>query len=410
MSNRLRPRRVRRAVVTIAAVLAVGVVPAAAQAAPVDLATVGPFVVLGGSTVTNTGPSVLNGGLGVAPGTSLTGFAAPAVVTGATHENDAVASQAQADLTNAFGVAGGQAVPPGNELTGQDLGGLTLTAGAYGYSSSAQLTGQLTLDAQGDPNAEFVFIVGSTLTTASASSVLLTNGASPCNVYWRIGSSATLGTGTQFKGNLMALTDISLNDAVHVEGRVLARNGQVSLINDVLDNSKCSKSTETPTTPTETATTPTTPTGTPVTPGGTTSPGSTTPTPVSPAGTATPVSSPTKAAPAVPGGPGNKKDRSAPTRGGSSTVTHGPQGPNGTPVTVTGKKIGKVVVRVDNKTVETSRAPSLKMNVNGTPGTHTVTIHVTYKDKTAGKTTTFRIHVPSPAPLQPPSGPSKFTG
>ena len=123
----------------------------------------------------------------------MTGFGLPAVVNGAIHNNDAVAWQAQADLSTAFGVAGGQPMPPGNELTGIDLGGLNLTPGAYGYSSSAQLTGQLTLDAQGDPNAQFVFVIGSTLTTASASSVNLVNGASPCNVFWRVGSSATLG-------------------------------------------------------------------------------------------------------------------------------------------------------------------------------------------------------------------------
>ncbi len=160
-------------------------IPIAANAAPVNLATAQPFVVLGGAGVTNTGPSVLNGDLGVTPGTSLSGFGAPAVVNGATHANDAVAAQAQADLTTAYNVAAGQAISPGNELTGTDLGGLTLSPGAYGFSTSAQLTGQLTLDAHGDPNAQFVFVIGSTLTTASASSVILTNGASPCNVFWK---------------------------------------------------------------------------------------------------------------------------------------------------------------------------------------------------------------------------------
>src|ERR1700729_1403095 len=129
--------------------------PVAAQAAPVNLATVNPFVALAGTTVTNTGSSVLNGDLGVAPGTSLTGFGLPAVVNGATHDDDAVAGLAQNDLTTAYGVAAGQAVSPGNNLTGQDLGGKRLTAGAYRYTSSAQLTGQLTLDAAGDPNAQF---------------------------------------------------------------------------------------------------------------------------------------------------------------------------------------------------------------------------------------------------------------
>ena len=130
-------------------------------------------------------------------------------------------------------------MPPGNDLTGTDLGGRTLTPGAYGFSSSAQLTGQLTLDAQGDPNAQFVFVIGTTLTTATASSVILTNGASPCNVYWKVGSSATLGTSTSFEGNLMALATVSLNDSVTVLGRVLAREGEVTLINDVLSAPQC---------------------------------------------------------------------------------------------------------------------------------------------------------------------------
>ena len=145
--------------------------PAVASASAVNLGTASPFVVLGASAVTNTGPSVLNGNLGVAPGTSLVGFGLPAVVNGATHDNDAVAGQAQSDVTTAYNVAAGQPVPPGNYLTGQNLGSRTLTAGAYKFTSSAQLTGMLTLDAAGDPNAQFVFEITSTLTTASASSI-----------------------------------------------------------------------------------------------------------------------------------------------------------------------------------------------------------------------------------------------
>lgn len=394
MSNRLYPRRGRRVGLVVAAVLALGVVPAAAQASEVNLGTVNPFVVLGGSTVTNTGPSVLNGDLGIAPGTSLTGFGLPAVVNGATHQNDAVASQAQADLGTAFGVAGGQPVSPGNELTGIDLGGLTLTAGAYGYSSSAQLTGQVTLDAQGDPNAQFVFIIGSTLTTASASSVKLINGASPCNVYWRVGSSATLGTGTAFQGNLMALTDISLNDSVTVQGRVLAENGQVSLINDVLDNSQCATGTETETTPPTETSPPVTPVATPG--GGAVAP------------TGTTATTTKKAAPVVEKALGPKVHK--PVRNGSVTVTHGATGPNGTNVVVGGHAIKKIVVSVDNEPVDSSTRGGLRTTVNGSPGWHTVTVRVTYKDSTPTKTMTFRFHVPSPAPLHPHAGPSQFTG
>jgi Ice-binding-like len=174
--------RVTRVAVALTTGLILAAVPAAAQAAPVNLGTAAPFVVLGGSQVTNTGPSVLNGDLGVSPGTSLSGFALPAVVNGAKHANDAVAASAQLDLTAAYNVAAEQPVAPADDLTGIDLGGLVLTPGAYGLASSAQLTGSLVLDAQGDANAQFVFVIGTSLTTASASSVLLVNGASPCNV------------------------------------------------------------------------------------------------------------------------------------------------------------------------------------------------------------------------------------
>jgi uncharacterized repeat protein (TIGR01451 family) len=230
-------KRAGRVAAALAVVFAFTAIPAAAQASQVNLATASPFVVLGGQAVTNTGPSVLNGDLGVAPGTALTGFGSPAVVNGATHDNDGVAKQAQSDLTNAYDVAAGQ--PLTADLSGTDLGNRTLTAGAYKFTSSAQLTGPLTLDGQGDPNAQFVFQVASTLTTASASSVLLINQASPCNVFWQIGSSATLGTTTAFQGNLMALTSISLNNGATVRGRMLARNGAVTLINNVLDGSRC---------------------------------------------------------------------------------------------------------------------------------------------------------------------------
>ena len=222
--------------------LAVGLgilaVPAAAQA-QVNLATTEPFVVLGGASVTNTGPSVLNGDLGVSPGTSLVGFGLPAVVNGATHNNNAVAANAQDDLTTAYTVAAGQPVAPANVLTGTNLGNRTLTAGAYRYATSAQLTGALTLDAEGDPNAQFVFEIGSTLTTAGASSVQLINGASACNVFWQVGSSATLGTTTSLRGNILALTSISLNNGASVIGRLLARNGSVTLINNVLSAPAC---------------------------------------------------------------------------------------------------------------------------------------------------------------------------
>ena len=197
---------------------------------------------LAGSTITNTGPSVLTGDLGLSPGTSLTGFGL-ATVNGATHAADAAAAQAKLDLTAAYDAAAALPVPPGNDLTGTDLGSRTLTSGTYRYSSSAQLTGAVTLDAQGDPNARFVFQIGSTLTTAPGSSVNLVGGASPCNVYWQVGSSATIDTTTAFQGNLLALTSITVNNAASVRGRLLAQGGAVTLINNVLDKSMCASGT-----------------------------------------------------------------------------------------------------------------------------------------------------------------------
>ncbi len=179
------------------------------------------FAVLGGSTVTNTGPTVLTGNLGVSPGTSITGFP-PGSVSGSIHINDGVASQAQADLLTAYNALVAQA--PTQDLTGQNLGGLVLLPGVYHFDTSADLTGLLTLNAQGNPNARFDFQIGSTLITASNSLVSLINGASGCNVYWQIGSSATLGTGTDFQGHILAAASITMTTGATIgEGSALAR-------------------------------------------------------------------------------------------------------------------------------------------------------------------------------------------
>jgi Ice-binding-like len=360
-------------------------IPIAANAAPVGLATAQPFVVLGGAGVTNSGSSVLNGDLGVTPGTSLGGFGAPAVVNGATHDNDAVAAQAQADLTTAYNVAAEQPIAPGNELTGVDLGGLTLSPGAYGYSTSAQLTGQLTLDAHGDPNAQFVFVIGSTLTTASASSVILTNGASPCNVFWKIGSSATLGSGTAFEGNIMALTSISLNSGVTVLGRALARNGEVTLINDVLTQPGCA--TETSTTPTGTETT----TGT-----------STSATP-----TTSTVANGGAGKVAKKPGKGKSTKPSVAKTAGTATLVRGGKSASGVSATVQGKRINTVTFT--NNGVRVGTGGSRTVHVAMTPGVHRVVAHVTFKGGTKSKTLAFSFRVPTPV-LHPKFGPSQFTG
>jgi hypothetical protein len=211
---------------TVALVLLCCASPALAQ---ISLGTAQNFGVLGGSTVTNTGATTVNGNVGVSPGSAVTGFPPGVVVGGAIHSNDAVAMQAQNDLTTAYNNIA--ATPCTVDLTGQDLGGLTLTPGVYCFSTSAAITGALTLDALGNPNALFLFKIGSTLTTASASSVtVINNGGSSCNkAYWQVGSSATLGTGTSFAGDILALTSITLTTGANTSGRALARNGAVTL-------------------------------------------------------------------------------------------------------------------------------------------------------------------------------------
>lgn len=196
----------------------------------VNLGTAGSFGVLAGSTVTNTGSSVvLNGSVGVWPNSTVTGFL-PGIVNapGTIHFGDAVAQTAQSDLTTAYKAAAG--LSPTGTLTGQDLGGQTLTPGVYFFATEAQLTGTLTLNNLSNPNALFVFQIGSTLTTASNSSVVFSNSLTDSNVFWQVGSSATLGTTTSFQGNILALTSITLNNGATIGcGSALARNGAVTL-------------------------------------------------------------------------------------------------------------------------------------------------------------------------------------
>ena len=208
----------------------------------ITLGTAGSYVVLAGSTVTNTGPSVLNGNLGVSPGSAVTGFP-PGIVNGTINVANGPALQAQSDLTTAYNAALG--LSPTMTLTGQNLGGMVLTPGVYFFASSAQLTGMLTLNNLGNPNALFVFQIGSTLTTASSSSVIFSNSLADPNVFWQVGSSATLGTTTAFQGNILALTSITLNTGATIGcGGALARNGAVTLDSNVIGGG-CGSSTTT---------------------------------------------------------------------------------------------------------------------------------------------------------------------
>ena len=211
--------------------------PAQTWAAPVLGSTLETFSVLGASTVTNTGATVVTGNLGVSPGTAVTGFPPGGVVGGSIHAGDAFAALAQGDLTNArtsLGLMAGT-----SNLTGTNLGGLTLTSGVYDFDSSAQLTGTLTLDGGGNANAFWVFRTESTLTTASNSSVIFTNmGSGPgshAGLFWDVGSSATLGTNTSFEGNILALASITLNTGATIGcGRAAASTGAVTLDTNII--------------------------------------------------------------------------------------------------------------------------------------------------------------------------------
>ena len=275
MNNKNKIKLKLISVVLVAFLLMTQIDSALAATAP-PLGQANSFGVLGASAVTNTGSTVIMGDLGIWPNNadSITGFP-PGSYTGTLHAADAVALGAQSDATTAYNNLAGQAYDV--DLTGQDLGGLTLTPGVYRFSSSAQLTGTLTLDAQGDSSAAWVFQMGSTITTASSSSVVVINGGSPCNVFWQVGSSATLGTTTAFKGTIIALESITINNGATLEGRALARNGAVTLINDNIETTGCTGPTPTPTSTTPTPI-PTTPTPTSTTP----IPTSTTPTPPPP--------------------------------------------------------------------------------------------------------------------------------
>ena len=212
------------------------------------LGTAASFGVLAGSAVTNTGPTRVMGDLGVSPGSAVSGFP-PGIVSGTIHAGDSVALQAQNDAIIAYNSAAGQTCDL--NLTGQDLGGMTLAPGVYCFASSAQLTGQLTLDGQGNPNSIFIIQIVSTLTTASNAQVLTINGAQPCRIFWQVGSSATLGTSTSFKGNLLALTSITVTTGATTSNGVYARNGAVTL--DTNDIQACGLVPAATNTPTSTA-------------------------------------------------------------------------------------------------------------------------------------------------------------
>jgi hypothetical protein len=201
----------------------------ACQTSSVPLGSAANFVVLAGSTVTNTGPTIITGGdLGLSPGSAVTGFPPGTLVSPAVmHVTDPTAAQGQLDLTTAYiytaGIAGGMVLPG-------DMSGLTFASGLYTTASTVMLSaGNVTLDAQGDANAVFIFQVGSTLTTIGSTQVILAGGAQAKNVFWQVASSATLGTNSIFQGTLISLQSVTLDTGATLIGRALARNGAVTL-------------------------------------------------------------------------------------------------------------------------------------------------------------------------------------
>lgn len=241
-------RRTRAILATgMAAALAVGILSAgqavlAAGTSTVGLGTAAPFAILAGTpAITNTGSSTITGNVGIDPAAAVTGFP-PGKINGTTHAADAVAVKAKSDLTAAYGDAAGRV----STATHGTLGGLTLVAGVYNAGGTTLgLTGTLTLDAKNNKNAVWIFQATSDLVTASSSTVRVINGGQACNVFWQVTSSATLGSGSTFVGTIMALTSITMASGVTVNGRALARNGEVTLINDRITRPTCKAATAT---------------------------------------------------------------------------------------------------------------------------------------------------------------------
>jgi hypothetical protein len=212
------------------------VIPVQSTVQPnVSLGGASGLAVLAGSAVTNTGATTITGDLGLSPGTSIGGFP-PGILVGTQHINDAIANQAKLDLTAAYNDAAGRTATDIVTLSG-NLGGLTLTPGLYKSTSSLAISsGDLTFNAMGNANAIFIIQIASTLTTTSGRKVILSGGALASNIFWQVGSSATFGTTSVFKGTVMAMQSISFNTGATLDGKALARNGAITMAGNTMVN------------------------------------------------------------------------------------------------------------------------------------------------------------------------------
>jgi hypothetical protein len=197
-----------------------------AAASLIPLGAAEDVAVLGASTVTNAGPTIVTGNVALSPGVSVTGFPPGTIIDGAIHIGDALATQAHADAATAYAQVAGETLTA--DLSGQNLGGMILTPGVYHFATAAQLSGTLTLDTGGDPNAAFHFQIGTTLTTDPASMITLLNGNS-VDIFWQVGTSATIGVDSVFYGNILADQSITVNSGAAINGRVMAINAAVTL-------------------------------------------------------------------------------------------------------------------------------------------------------------------------------------
>jgi hypothetical protein len=201
--------------------------------AQVSLGSSASVVILAGSAITSTGATNITGDIGLSPGTSIGGFP-PGILVGTQHINDNIATQAKLDLTAAYNDAAGRTATDIVTLSG-NIGGLTLTPGLYKSTSSLAISsGDLTFDAKGNASAVFIIQIASSLTTTSGRQVILAGGALASNIFWQVGSSATFGTTSVFKGTVLAMESITFNTGATLDGKALARTGNITLAGNTI--------------------------------------------------------------------------------------------------------------------------------------------------------------------------------